>query len=279
MALAWVWMKQRGFTLIELLVVIAIIAVLMGILMPALHRVRKQAQQKVCAARVRQQLLGLLLYAQDNHTKLPILQDKTGWLQNLSVTAVNHMLANGMTQEMFFCPANETHKKDYMTVWMHHLTESPEMYDRYWDGRKFIRYDSGDRVIVGYFFILDTEKHNRDPITRYASDGTDKQWLSTTQTRNPSDRELVADLTMGQEKGNTKYGYRFGRITMGGLVRQGVYDTTSHLKSDEEPSGFNVGFLDGHVIWRAWRPPTVPEVDDEGVPIPRWSRNGPHCFW
>ncbi|MCP4454370.1 MAG: type II secretion system protein, partial [Planctomycetes bacterium] len=65
-------MKKKAFTLIELLVVIAIIAVLMGILMPALQRVREQAKRRSCAARVRQHALAIIMYADDNSNKLPM---------------------------------------------------------------------------------------------------------------------------------------------------------------------------------------------------------------
>ncbi len=66
-------MKRRlvGFTLIELLVVIAVIAVLMGILMPALSRARETAKRSVCANLMRQMGIALPAYAQDYDNKLP----------------------------------------------------------------------------------------------------------------------------------------------------------------------------------------------------------------
>ena len=57
--------RQRGFTLIELLVVIAIIALLMAILMPALARVKKQAQSVTCQAKLKQWGLIFKLYTDE----------------------------------------------------------------------------------------------------------------------------------------------------------------------------------------------------------------------
>lgn len=57
--------KRRGFTLIELLVVIAIIALLMSILMPALQRVKGQAQSVMCQSKLKQWGLLFKLYTDD----------------------------------------------------------------------------------------------------------------------------------------------------------------------------------------------------------------------
>jgi len=65
-------MKKRGFTLIELLVVIAIIALLMGILMPALARVRLIAYRMVCGSNLAGIGKGIMLYAGDAKESYPL---------------------------------------------------------------------------------------------------------------------------------------------------------------------------------------------------------------
>lgn len=58
-------MKKRGFTLIELLMVIAIIAILAGLLLPALSKAREKGRQAVCINNARQLTLAFVMYTQD----------------------------------------------------------------------------------------------------------------------------------------------------------------------------------------------------------------------
>lgn len=61
----------RGFSLIDILVSLAIVALLMGILLPSLGRVREIARQAVCSSNARQIGLGVHMFAGENLGALP----------------------------------------------------------------------------------------------------------------------------------------------------------------------------------------------------------------
>lgn len=69
------WMNGRSnrqaFTLTELLIVIAVIAILAGLLLPAIKMVRSSAKSSQCSSNLRQIMAGILSYANDNRGSYP----------------------------------------------------------------------------------------------------------------------------------------------------------------------------------------------------------------
>jgi len=120
--------RKTGFTLIELLVVIAVIAILAGLLLPALSRAKAKAQGIACLSNVRQLHTGWFLYAEEHQDRLvnnhgidETRDRRETWANNVqdwgaSPDNTNHMLLTeallapyaGKSAALFKCPADKS---------------------------------------------------------------------------------------------------------------------------------------------------------------------------
>jgi prepilin-type processing-associated H-X9-DG protein len=141
-------------------------------------------------------------------------------------------------QDVFYCPSNLTHKRSRQRCWDYHHPGGATASYR----------------ITGYFWLLDALNTQGESIRPEIGGSGNKEWVRTTNMKRAADAELVIDVTLS-DPSFPQHEYPDGNFAQiiagsGQGAYTGYYDTTSHLRSEKQGAGGNMGFVDGHVRWR-----------------------------